>query len=567
MAIIGIDLGTTYSLVTTYKNGECIFIPNQFGDILTPSVVSIEKGNIIVGKIAKERLVTHHQNTVSAFKTFMGSEKIYTIDRKKYTPIDLSSMVIKQLVEDAKKYLQEDIEEAVISVPAYFNDAKRLATKQAGELAGVKVQRIINEPSAAALASRIDRTDFETLLIFDLGGGTLDVSVVDCFDNVVEIVAVSGDNHLGGEDFNHVIKKYFIETYGLEKITLKEEAILLRNIEEMKKELVKFEEVKREIYINERNILFVLSRNILLDISDELLFKIKKVIEHALNDANLSITDIDRVIMVGGSSRLTVVQEYIYYLFHKEPVVSPQVDYLVGLGCGYVAGIKARNKDIKDKVLTDICPFSLGVGVYNPAGKKSIFSVIIERNATLPCSMKEYYTTVHDYQTEIEVCIYQGEEFFAENNHLIGKMKVVVPPNKAREEQIEVCFTYDINGILNVEIISLSNHTKIHKTFVSEECILSQEDIEKRIKELENLTSRSEDDSELAYLMERAYRIYEESIGSKRKEAEIILYKLEELKNINKLGYIEKEKKVIQVKLDNLELQSPFKFEEKDILN
>lgn len=235
MSVIGIDLGTTNSLVSVFRDGKCELIPNSFGDILTPSVVNIENNQVIVGKIAKERLITHSQNTVSAFKVFMGNHKTYYLDNKKYTPVDLSSMVIKQLVDDARKYLNEEIEEVIISVPAYFNDAKRLATKQAGELAGIKVERIINEPSAAALASRIDNTDFESLLIFDFGGGTLDVSIVDCFDDVVEIVAVSGDNHLGGEDFNHIIERYFIEQKHLEGLSVKNRAILLRNIEEMKK--------------------------------------------------------------------------------------------------------------------------------------------------------------------------------------------------------------------------------------------------------------------------------------------------------------------------------------------
>lgn len=389
MVIIGIDLGTTNSLVSVYKDGKCAFIPNQFKDILTPSVVHIKDNIVTVGKIAKERLVTDPKHTVSAFKIHMGSTKTYEIDGRSYGPIDLSSMVIKQLVNDAKAYLNEEIDEIIMSVPAYFNDAKRLATKQAGELAGVKVERIINEPSAAALASRINQTDFETLLIFDFGGGTLDVSIVDCFDDVVEIIAVNGDNHLGGEDFNQLIEEYMKKQYQIPELNAKDQAILRHQIEIIKKELATQLEVTKTIFLDKKQYDLYLSRDILLNISENILFKIKSIIGNALKDANMTVMNIDRLIMVGGSSRLVVVQEYLEYLFHKKPEISDEVDYLVGKGCGYVAGIKARNIDIKDKVLTDICPFSLGVDIYNQ-GKPELFSIIIERNATLPCSKKGF---------------------------------------------------------------------------------------------------------------------------------------------------------------------------------
>ena len=567
MSVIGIDLGTTNSLVSVFRDGKCELIPNSFGDILTPSVVNIENNQVIVGKIAKERLITHSQNTVSAFKVFMGNHKTYYLDNKKYTPVDLSSMVIKQLVDDARKYLNEEIEEAIISVPAYFNDAKRLATKQAGELAGIKVERIINEPSAAALASRIDNTDFESLLIFDFGGGTLDVSIVDCFDDVVEIVAVSGDNHLGGEDFNHIIERYFIEQKHLEGLSVKNRAILLRNIEEMKKLLTDYDEVQKEIFIENQNIHLFLSRDILLKISEGLLFKMKNVVRHVLTDAKMNVTDIDRLIMVGGSSRLVVVQEYLEYLFHKKPEVSDQIDYLVGLGCGYVAGIKSRNSSIKDKILTDICSFSLGVGIHNPNGKQDILSIIIERNATLPCSHTELYTTIKDNQTKVNFEIYQGEDLIAQNNHFIGKMVIDVPPRKAGVEYIEVCFTYDINGILDVDMKSISTDENVHKIFTSQDCVLSKVELEKRMKELEKLKNNSDREQDLTYLFDKAYRIYQESTGTKRKNVESILRELEMVTKDGKYGQIERTKRSISQRLDHLDSESPFVFEEEDILN
>lgn len=559
MAIIGIDLGTTNSLVSVYRDNKVELIPNRFGEILTPSVVSIEDGNITVGKIAKEKLITNSEHTIAAFKVFMGMDKTFTIDRKKYTPVDLSSMIIKQLVQDAKEYLQEEIEEAIISVPAYFNDAKRLATKQAGQLAGIKVERIINEPSAAALASRIDSTEFETLLIFDFGGGTLDVSIVDCFDDVVEIVAVSGDNHLGGEDFNHLIEGYMCNAYHLKNLPLKDKAILLRNIEEIKKELAIHEEAKRDIVIQGKEITISLSREQLLMISSSLLYKIKTVVKKALQDAQMNVTDIDRLIMVGGSSRLIAVQEYLEYLFHINPEVSDQIDYLVGLGCGYVAGIKSRNETIKDKVLTDICPFSLGVSVYNPDGRDDLFSTIIERNSTLPCSKKEYYYAIRENQTKIDFKIYQGEDMIAKNNHFIGDMTVDVAGS---HDCTEVIFTYDINGILDIDVTS--SRGNYHKVITNQECVLTPDEVKKRIAELDQLKQQTKEDDTFDYLYEKATRIYEESIGEKRIQVSNIIKELNALKHKGKIVRIEKAKKEIEQKLQDLENQSPFVFENED---
>ncbi|MDE6953044.1 MAG: Hsp70 family protein [Erysipelotrichales bacterium] len=566
MAIIGIDLGTTNSLVSVFKDGKSILIPNQFGEVLTPSVVSVENGKVVVGKIAKERLITHTENTVAAFKVFMGSDKIYHIDAHDYTPIELSAMIIKQLVEDAKNYLQEDIQEAVISVPAYFNDMKRVATKQAGELAGIKVDRIINEPSAAALSARIHQSNFETLLVFDLGGGTLDVSIVDCFEDVVEIIAISGDNHLGGEDFNRTIEDYFITTYSIPPLSQKDRSILLRNIEEMKKELSEKESSERRIYLSSGMCHAYLSRDILLKICEKLLFRMKSVIKKALVDAHLNVSDIERLIMVGGSSRLIVVQEYLEYLFHKQPEVDEQVDYLVGLGCGYVAGIKERNEDIKDKVLTDICPFSLGIDTYNYGSKDLLYSIIIERNTTLPCSCHELYTTIRHGQKKVEFKIYQGEDVIAKNNHCLGEMSINVPKNVAGAECIDVCFTYDINGILDVEVTSLSTQEKIHSVFTSHENILSQEEIEVKLKELEQL-KKKEEDLELIYLYEKACRIFQESVGEKRKDAGIIIEEINRLKKAKKMIELTKSKRNIMKKLEQLDTQSPFIYEEEGLIN
>lgn len=567
MAIIGIDLGTTNSLVSVFKNGKAILIPNQFREVLTPSVVSIENGEVIVGKIAKERLITHHENTVSVFKVFMGSHKTYHIDGKVFTPVDLSSLIIKQLVQDAKDYLQEDIEEAIISVPAYFDDAKRVATKQAGRLAGIKVERIINEPSAAALASRLHQTDFETLLVFDLGGGTLDVSIVDCFDDVVEIVAISGDNHLGGEDFNKVIEDYFIKTYRMPQLSAKDHSIFLRHIEEMKKELSVKDKTEKDIYLSSGKCHAVLTRNLLLKICEELLFRIKTIIKKALSDANMNVDDIDRLIMVGGSSRLIVVQEYLEYLFHKHPEIDEQVDCLVALGCGCVAGIKERHGDIKDKVLTDVCPFSLGVESYNPMTGKQMYSVIVERNTTLPCSVHQQYTTIFHGQKHIRFDIYQGEDYIAKNNQFLGTIKIDILKRPAGEEVADICFTYDINGILYVEVTALSTNKKVQSVFTCNDNVLTENEIQEKVKELKELKQKKEEDYDISYMLEKAYRLYEENIGEKRIIIEEIIEEITHLKEYLTVTVFEQRKKQIMQKLESIEKESPFLYEEESQVN
>ncbi|MFV0380982.1 MAG: Hsp70 family protein [Breznakia sp.] len=561
MIIIGIDLGTTNSLVSVFKDGKVELIPNQFNEYLTPSVVSVHDDGVIVGKIAKERIITDNDNTVAAFKTFMGSDKIYNLNGQGYTPIDLSAMVIRQLVQDAENYLGEKIEEAVISVPAYFNDVKRLATKQAGEVAGIRVDRIINEPSAAALASRINQTSFEKLLIFDIGGGTLDVSVVDCFENIVEIISVSGDNHLGGEDFNQAIEDFVIETHNLYNLSSKESAILTRHIEELKKDLSLKDESSYDLYLDDRKITISLTNESLLEIFEPLLARIKGVVKKALKDAQMSVVEVDRLIMVGGSSRLTVVQEYLEYLFEKKPEVSGDVDYLIGMGCGYVAGIKERNSQIKDKVLTDICPFSLGIEVSCSDNRSLLFSAIIDRNTTLPCSKVERYKTNYKGQKQIEVKIYQGEESVADKNQFLGSLTVDIPQNRSEHELVDVRFTYDINGILDVDVNVVSTGEGVQKVFFTQATALSSEDIEKKTKDIKKIKMQIIEDEVLEYIIERASRIFEESIGSKREMAASIIVHTKNLKRDGKLATIEQAKIELLELLDSMESQSPFAFE------
>ena len=371
MAIIGIDLGTTNSLAATYKDGESVLIPNEFGEYLTPSVVHISKdNNVIVGKSAKEMLVVDPDNTISVFKRSMGLNKKFHLRNRNYSPEELSAFVIKKLVEDAKRELQEEIEEVIISVPAYFDDMRRKATKRAGEIAGVKVDRLINEPSAAVLACRMeDEGEDCVYLVFDFGGGTLDVSIVECFDNVISVNAVSGDNHLGGSDFDNIIARYICEQFSknFDKLSKEDQSIILKKAEQLKKELSKENAASITIESETINGSVSLTHDKLVELSSKLFNRIKKPVRQALNDSDFALDEISKIILVGGSSKMTVVNMYLYYLFQIELYSFGNPDETVAKGLGFYAGMKERNKNIRDIVMTDVCPFSLGVDTLNEA--------------------------------------------------------------------------------------------------------------------------------------------------------------------------------------------------------
>lgn len=512
MAIIGIDLGTTNSLGAVWRNGKVELIPNRFGAFLTPSVVSVaEDGTIMVGDIAKERLITHPESTAASFKKDMGSEQKWNLGGKTFLPEELSSFVVRSILEDAKEYLQEEIEEAVISVPAYFHDMQRVATKRAGALAGVTVNRIINEPSAAALASYFDTSQEQLFLIFDFGGGTLDVSVVDCFDTMVEILSVSGDNRLGGDNFHEIMADSFLKEHHLsrQQISGKEYAILLKQAEICKRKLSSADEAKMSAVIGGQTCQSLYTNERLLEESAVILGRIKKVLTHALKDGNLTIRDIDAVVMVGGSSKMPLIQSYLQHLFHQVPLVTGNCDEMIARGLGLVCAVKGREEEVKDYVLTDICPFTLGMDTYNEADPThSYMTPIIERNTVLPCSRVKRFYTVNDNQGKLECQILQGEHAYAEDNLMLDKIKVLVPRKKKGEESVDVRFTYDINGILIVDITVVSTGQKMTR-IISQK--ISDEDLEKKVAELERIKVDPKDKAENKLLIERLQALYEES--------------------------------------------------------
>lgn len=507
MAVIGIDLGTTNSLASIWRDGRIELIPNAFGEYLTPSVVSFgEDGEIYVGKVAKERLITAPLVSFAEFKRNMGTRYQYFGNGKYYTAEDLSSFVLRRLREDAEAYLGEKVTEAVISVPAYFNDDKRCATKNAGKLAGLTVDRLINEPSAVALKHHMGVEDAETFIIFDFGGGTLDVSLVDAFDNMVEIQAVSGDNYLGGKDFNEIIAEDFYKENRLEKDTLtkEEQGIVLKEAEALKWQLTKQDEAERKVYLQNQEYTMRMTNQHLIHISTDLFMRMSVPIRQVINDSGMMPEEIDKLILVGGSSKMPVVKQYLKTLLDIPVVLDESPDESIAAGVGVAAAIKERTGDVKDMILADICPFSLGTEIYDGS-----FSPIIERNDTLPCSRTREYVTVEDYQTNMTFPIYQGDNMIASDNLLLGTLELHdLPEAPAGRVKARVTFLYDINGILDIQIVS--GEQALHKAIINKKMGLSEQELEARLLELRQMTLSSMEDENVRYLMEKSQRLYRE---------------------------------------------------------
>ena len=534
MAIIGIDLGTTNSLATVFINGESTLIPNEYGEFLTPSVVGItEKNEIIVGKAAKERLITHPENTVSVFKRTMGTEKKYTLRKKSYTSEELSAFVLQSLKADAERFLKQEVTEAVISVPAYFDDARRQATKRAGEIAGLKVERIINEPSAAALACRmqkrkeivantvlsvfqneeaeeVDDVDDQTYMIFDFGGGTLDVSLVECFENVISVTAVSGNNHLGGSDIDKIIAKTFCSENGLIFDTMDVHTMkqLLKQAEKSKMALTDEKETVMRAQVNGREYVMEINQEKLIKICAGVLQQILAPISQVLKDSQVLISEIDDIVLIGGSGKMPIIANFLEVSLGKRPVTVGSPDTMVAIGIGVYAGMKERKEEIKDVVMTDICPFTLGVAVRNPQDPgRPYMSPVIERNTVLPCTKKEQFYPTSPNQPHASFNIYQGEGIYVDENILLGKLKVNFPKNMSLEDPVELRMTYDINGILDVEatVLSTGEHCQ---NYIIKDGILTEDEIKRKKQELDQIKKEEGEDARYRYLLERAESLY-----------------------------------------------------------
>lgn len=510
MAVIGIDLGTTNSIAVVFRDGEVEMIPNSFGEYLTPSVVTIENNELIVGKIAKQKLVTNPENTTSLFKRDMGSNKKIKLGKNKYLPQELSALVIKQLVDDAEKYLNEKVEEVVISVPAYFNAKQRRATKLAGEIIGVKVDRLINEPSAAAIACHED--EFETFVVFDFGGGTLDVSVVDCFENVVSICSIAGNNQLGGIDFDKAIAMHFCQQNKIDYNSLlrAEKESLFLAAERVKIALQDNEEATMSLSIRGKLYSVKITNEILSLISKPILDEIREVIRRAVKDSGFVPSDIDRMIMVGGSSYMPIVRDYLEKLL-KIPVESAEdIDYMVAMGLGKYLGIKQRCSEVKDLVVTDICPFSLSTPIVNESdSSKPLAKVIIPKNTVLPSSRTVTLQAYRRGQNNISISVYQGEEMYENDNILLGHTKVKIPRNYKENEQFNITYSYDINSMLYVEVEIISTGEK-SVFIIGDDKKLESIKEGNQLNAIKEISIKLNSNPEYEACIERARRIYKE---------------------------------------------------------
>jgi molecular chaperone HscC len=561
LAIVGIDLGTTYSLVGVFRDGAPSLVENVLGARLTPSVVGLDDdGQVLVGQAAKERLITHPALTAATFKRFMGTDRTTRLGSRSFRPEELSSFVLRSLKADAEALLGAPVEEAVISVPAYFGDAQRKATRTAGEMAGLRVERLINEPTAAAMAYGLhEARDETTFLVFDLGGGTFDVSVVEIFEGVVEVHASAGDSFLGGEDFTAALVAGFLERAQIAEAALDagERSRLWKQAELAKQRLTLAEAAEIVLTLQGREIAWPVGRGELERRTQELAERMRRPVERAMRDAQLRVADLDDVVLVGGATRMPLVRALVARLFGRFPLASVHPDEAVALGTAIQAGLKARDKALAEVVLTDTSPHSLGVAVAipnergEPVGLE--FSPIIERNTVIPASREQSYSPTHAQQREVQFEIYQGESRRLENNVKLGSLTLPLAPGNAREQQLLVRFTYDINGLLEVDTRVAGTQLRRSLVIEGNPGFLTREEIAKRIAQLQELKVHPRERMENRTVLARGERIFEESLGERRLLVSSLLSRFDAVLARQDAREIAKAREELAAALDELE--------------
>ena len=524
--IFGIDLGTTNSLIAWLKDGIPTAIANVHGSVLTPSAVSVDSdGSLLVGATARERLVTHPKRSAASFKRLMGSGQKLTLAGASYRPEDLSALVLRALKADAEQATGEKVEEVIISVPAYFNDQQRKATRLAGELAGLKVLRLVNEPTAAALFHGIHERDADaTFLIIDLGGGTFDVSILERFSGVMEVRATGGDSFLGGDDFTEAMLQLLARKAALDDKALEDpqrRGALLFAAESAKRALAAGPSCEVDLQGLGLGTLTLVQAE--FDKACEpLLERLRAPIERALRDARLRVADLDEIALVGGASRMPMVRRLVAQLFGRLPARHLDPDHTIALGVAVCAGLASRDEAFEEMVLTDVCPHTLGIRISESDGRgernDDVFLPIIERNTVVPASRVKTVQTVADNQATLAVHIFQGESRRCSQNIELGDVELKVPPMKAGEVKVDVRYTYDVNGILDVDI-AVADHG-IERNLVIRKLAgdVSDEDIARRRVELAALKVHPRDQDQNRLVLARANRLYEQLLGDEREQ-------------------------------------------------
>ena len=520
--LIGIDLGTTNSLVACFREGKAELIPNRLGSFLTPSVVSVDpQGNLYIGEAARERALVHPLESAAVFKRSMGTDRDFVLGEFHFRAEELSSLILKSLKEDAESYLGEAVTDAIISVPAYFNDLQRKATTRAGEIAGLNVVRIINEPTAAAIAHGMAETDDSRYLVFDLGGGTFDVSILELYSPIMEVHAIAGDNFLGGEDFTKVLCDLFYAHAGVspESLDPKIRSEVRKTAENCKCAFSNTAAIIMICNLGEKTHAMPLTLQQYEQACAPLLERLRKPVERSLRDANVSLQDIDQIVLVGGATRSPVIRRFVERLFGRKPSLRIDPDVAVALGAALQCAMKERNRDIQEVVLTDVCPFTLGTEVVADNGtfeESGHYLPIIERNTTIPVSRTQTVCTASDNQTKVCVKVLQGESRMAANNLLLGELTVTVPAGPKGKESVDITYTYDVNSLLEVEVHVKSTGLRRRMIIQNSKNPMSEEEAKARLEKLQYLKRNPRDEEANRLVILRGERMYEESTADAR---------------------------------------------------
>lgn len=532
--LIGIDLGTSNSAVCIWQNGQAVLVPNAYGQNLTPSVIGLDDdGHILTGAPAHARLFTHPDLTLSSFKRFMGTDHQFRLGNQYFRAEELSALLLRSLKADVEQHCGCNVDRAIITVPAYFNDIQRKAVKTAGEMAGLRVERLLNEPTAASLAYGLANQQEQKYLVFDLGGGTFDVSIIDMFEGVIEVRASSGDVFLGGDDFTRSLVSWMLAQYPqLNKEESGLQGRLVTLAERAKRQLTSQDSVSVSYQHDGETLSWTITNDILAQCCESALERMKKPVIQALRDAKFSPDQVDHIVLVGGATRMPLVRQAVARLFGRFPRTDLQPDEAVALGAGIQAGLAMQDQALDDIVLTDVMPFTLGIEIARRKGdgyESGHFLPLIERNSFVPVSRVESIVTITPQQKVIELAIYQGEARRVTDNILLGSLSVDVPPRPAGEITADVRFTYTLDGILEVEC-KVDNTGEMQKLVIEKSPgSLTPEQISASLLRLENIKQHPREQLVNRQLVAEANAFYEQSLGDQRQYIADHLYRFESM--------------------------------------